>query len=105
MNNKGFTLIELLAVLVILVSISLVTVGGITASLDRRDVKECEEQKKLAISAAKMYFSLNNVDSVSVLTLKSNNYFSNNKKVDRLMDTDTISIGSDSYVYSGTNCE
>lgn len=67
LNNKGFTLVELLAVMVILVSVSFVAVGGITESLLRRDIKECKEQQKLAISAAKMYFSLDgkNVDKVT----------------------------------------
>ena len=32
MDNKGFTLVELIAVMVILVSIALVAVGGITFS-------------------------------------------------------------------------
>ena len=57
-NNKGFTLTELLAVMVILISVSLVAVGGISASLENRAEKECEEQIELAISAAKIYFSL-----------------------------------------------
>lgn len=105
MNNKGFTLIELLAVLVILLSVSLVAVGGISASLERRDIKECEEQKELAIGAAKIYFSLNDVSSVTISELKSGNYFSDNKKIDRLNDSDTISIGTTSYNYSGTSCE
>ena len=67
LNNKGFTLVELLAVMVILVSVSFVAVGGITESLLRRDKRECEEQQQLAVSAAKMYFSLDgeNVDKVT----------------------------------------
>lgn len=105
MNRKGFTLVELLAVLVILLSVSLVAVGGISASLERRGIKECEEQKELAIGAAKIYFSLNNVYSVSILELKNNNYFSDNKKIDRLSDSDVISMGTNNYVYSGTVCE
>ena len=47
MNNKGFTLIELLAVIVILVGISLTAVMGISASLEKRDEKECHEQIEL----------------------------------------------------------
>ena len=42
MDNKGFTLVELLAVMVILISISLIAVAGITSSLERRDEKERE---------------------------------------------------------------
>lgn len=108
MNNKGFTLVELLAVMIILISISLVAVGGISASLERRDVKECVEQQELAVGAAKIYFSLNNVTSVTVSTLKSNNYFKDNKKIDRLKDTDQIKISSDRYLYNnrdvGASC-
>ena len=108
MNNKGFTLVELLAVMVILVSISLIVVGGISASLERRDEKECMEQQELAVSAAKMYFSLNSASEVTVGTLKSNGYFSDGKKVDRLVDTDKIRISSDKYLYNendvGTSC-
>lgn len=105
MNNKGFTLIELLAVLVILVSISVVAVGGISASLDKRDIRECEEQKELAIGAAKIWFSLNEGSSVSIGTLKSSNYFSEDKKVNKLKDSDYISIGTDKYIYNGTSCQ
>lgn len=109
MNNKGFTLVELLAVMVILISISLVAVGGISATLEKRDVKECVEQQELAVGAAKIYFSLNNVTSVTVGTLKSNNYFKDNKKVDRLKDTDKVTISLDKYLYNnkdvGASCE
>ena len=42
MNNKGFTLVELLAVMLILIAISLVAVGGISSSLEKRDEKENE---------------------------------------------------------------
>jgi len=104
-NNKGFTLVELLAVMLILTTISLITVGGITASLERRDIKECEEQQELAIGAAKIYFSLNNVSTVKLGDLKSGGYFKDNKKIDRLNDSDEISLSIDKYVYSGTKCE
>ena len=92
LNNKGFTLVELLAVMVILVSVSFVAVGGITESLLRRDKRECEEQQKLAISAAKMYFSLEGKDKESV-TIKQLNasepgytvdYFKSDDKIDML---------------------
>ena len=106
MNNKGFTLVELLAVMVILISISLVTVGGITASLEKRDIKNCEEQQELAIGAAKIYFSLNDVDKVYIYELKQAGYFNDNQKIDKLKDTDYIKISTsnDKYIYSGTTC-
>ncbi len=97
MNKKGFTLVELLAVILILSSISIVAVVSITSSLGRRDVKECEEQKELAINAAKIYFSLNNASSVSVGTLKSGNYFNEKSKTDRLKDSLTISLAGNEY--------
>ena len=111
MNNKGFTLIELLAVMVILISISLIAVGGISASLERRDIKECEEQQELAVGAAKIYFSLNpeDEDGVKISELKSGKYFSSDKKVDRLKDTDKITISENSYLYNekeiGASCK
>ena len=36
LNNKGFTLVELLAVIVILLSISVVSITNVSASLKRR---------------------------------------------------------------------
>lgn len=110
MNNKGFTLIELLAVIVILASMSLVVVASVSSSLERRDVKECEEQIELAKNAAKIYFSLNNVcdfsDSsnscmVSIQTLKDGKYFNETSKTNRLDDTDQVQFTSDGYVFIG----
>lgn len=103
LDNKGFTLVELLAVFVILISVSFVAVGGIMSSLDRRDVKECEEQQELAVSAAKMYFSLDGIGktSVKISVLKSNGYFSDRKKLDRLNDNDEIVVTSSGYKYNG----
>ena len=104
MNNKGFTLIELLAVIVVLVSISLVAVSGISASLERREVKDCEEQKEMAKNAAKIYFSLNEGNEVSINDLISGNYL-DSSKIEKLSISDKISIDSDEgYVYSGTIC-
>lgn len=107
MNNKGFTLVELLAVIVILSGMSLVVVGSISSSLIKRDQKECEEQIELAKNAAKIYFSLNDVNEVCVKTLQDNNYFSGNKKIDRLIIEDTsnctnskIMIEGNQYKYS-----
>ena len=102
MNNKGFTLIELLAVIVILVSVSLIAVAGISASLERREEKECDEQKIMAINAAKIYFSLNPDDTdgqVTVGELKIGGYFNEKSKTDRLNDNSNIIMGSNSYDY------
>ena len=102
MNRKGFTLVELLAVIVILSGMSLIVVLSISSSLERRDEKECNEQKELAINAAKIYFSLNgSATSVNIGTLKSGGYFNEKSKTDRLNDNSTISIGTDKYVYNG----
>ena len=106
MNNKGFTLIELLAVIVILASMSLVVVASVSSSLQRRDVKECEEQIELAKNAAKIYFSLNDCigDScdVNIGVLKEGNYFNENSKVNRLADNDSVAFTIDGYVFTGT---
>lgn len=104
MNNKGFTLIELLAVMVILVSIALVSVGGISASLERRDEKETEEQVELAIGAAKIYFSLNNIDCVTIVELMNGGYFSDDKKIDRLNRNYTIKLVGNEYKYDSNLC-
>ena len=103
LNNKGFTLVELLAVMVILVSVSMVAVGGISASLERRDIWECEEQQELAVNASKIYFSLDGtgMSEVSISILKSKGYFSDGKKLDRLKDTDIITFSSTGYLYNG----
>ena len=100
MNNKGFTLIELLAVIVILVGISLTAVMGISASLEKRDEKECREQIEFAINSAKIYFSLNNTDVVSIAILKNNDYFDGNK-VSKLKDSDEIRIHDSGYTFNG----
>lgn len=111
MNNKGFTLVELLSVMVILISISLVAVVNITSSLERRDVKECEEQQTLAIGLAKIYFSLasENVTSVTIGDLKSKNYFKEDDKTDRLNDSDKITLSDNKYLYNekevGESCK
>lgn len=100
MNNKGFTLIELLAVIVILVGISLTAVMGISASLEKRDEKECHEQIEFAINSAKIYFSLNNTNVVSIDTLKNNDYFDGNK-VSKLKNSDEIRISDNGYTFNG----
>ncbi len=102
MNNKGFTLVELLAVILILTGISLVAVAGISASLGKRDTKECAEQIELAKNAAKLYFSLNNGTSVTVGSLKNGEYLNEASKTSKLEDNDTVSIVNDSYRFTGT---
>lgn len=105
MNNKGFTLVELLAVLAMLGAISLIVVSGISSSLERQDIKDCESQKTLVINAAKIYFSLNNnKTSVTVLELVNGNYLESNK-ISRIDKNDKIIIGSNNYSYVGTDCE
>lgn len=107
MNNKGFTLIELLAVMLILVSISFVAVGGIVESLKKRDIKECKEQQELAISAAKIYFSLEGKERLKVTIAQLNaeedgyniDYFKNDKKIDMLSPDDYVLREEDNSVY------
>lgn len=103
LNNKGFTLVELLAVIVILVTVSLVAVGGISNSLQNRDFKECEEQQQLAVSAAKIYFSLDGsgTNEVTVATLKSRGYIkAEDNKVNLLNDTDKVKFTGSGYLYN-----
>ena len=105
MNNKGFTLIELLAVIVILLSVSLVSVYGISSSLNDRDIKARNEEIELAKNAANIYFSLDGLkeSKVTIEKLKAKNYLK--EKTDKLKDTDEISIENDgSITYSGTEC-
>lgn len=105
MNNKGFTLIELLAVIVILLSVSLVSVYGISSSLNKRDIKECNEEIELAKNAAKIYFSLDGLyeSKVTIEELKAKNYLK--EKTDKLDDTDEICIKNGSITYSSTNSD
>lgn len=105
MNNKGFTLIELLAVIVILASMSLIVVASINSSLERRDIKECEEQIELAKNAAKIYFSLSKCSNgceVTIAELKHEEYFSENSKTSKLKDEDKVEFTSDGYEFVGT---
>ena len=81
MNNKGFTLVELLAVMVILLSISVVAVTNVTASLKRTEAAELKSYENLAINAAKVYFSMAGTTSpVQISTLISNNYLKDDQK-------------------------
>ena len=113
LNNKGFTLIELISVMVILISISLVAVTGITNSLTNREFKECKEQRELAINAAKIYFSLNDKDNVTIGQLNGGiaggvDYFKDDKKINRLKTGDKITfdrdIGEYSYIAASGSC-
>ena len=82
----------------------MVAVGGISNSLLNRDVKECKEQQELAVSAAKMYFSLDGKGSASVTisTLKSAGYIKNgDNKVNLLKDTDRVIFNGTGYLYNG----
>lgn len=103
-NNKGFTLVELLAVMVILISISLVAVVTVTESLTRREEKELNEQIELAKGAAKIYFSLNGNSCVEISELISGNYFSETHKIDELNSSWTVKLVNNEYVYSSTEC-
>lgn len=101
-NSKGFTLVELLAVMVILISISLVAVVGITSSLERSEKKECEHQKELVINAAKIYFSLQDQTRVTVGTLIDLGYIKDEEKIDIIKRSDEVSVGRNDYVLNVT---
>ena len=103
MNNKGFTLIELLAVIIILLGIAGVSVVSVTSSLKRNDEKECEREKEIIINAAKVYFSLNENNSVTVGELITNNYLDKDN-VSRY-DSASVSISiNNEYKFTG-NCK
>jgi len=104
-NNRGFTLVELLAVIVILLSLSVAIGWGITSVLEKYTENECEEQIELAVGAAKIYFSLNETREVTIGELKDKDYFANNKKLDKLKDTDIIKLTTTGYSYTGTTCQ
>ena len=104
MNNKGFTLVELLAVMVILLAISVLAVTNVTASLKRNENQKIETQKKLAINAAKIYFSMNNnADCVEGNDLINDKYL-DASDVDKLASGFGIRIGSNEYIYTETGC-
>ena len=108
LNKKGFTLVELLVVLLILASISLITVNGISASLERQKDNECDNQKEIVKNAAKIYFSLQNdpksasSNGVTIEKLIQEDYFEE-KDVNRLSKSYTVKLSGNSYVISG-NC-
>lgn len=56
-NRKGFTLIELLAVVVILLTISVIAVSSITAAIERNKKKQDDMKKTVIVGYAKIYYS------------------------------------------------
>lgn len=55
-KNKGFTLIELLAVVVILLTISVMAVSSISSAIERNKAKQNETKKKVLASYAEAYY-------------------------------------------------
>ena len=98
MNNKGFTLVELLAVMVILLSISVVAVTNVTASLKRTEEAEKDSQKKMIINAAKIYFSMNTVDNVKISELINAKYIKDESLISSF-DTTYYVIGCNNGTY------
>ena len=96
-DRHGFTLVELLAVIVILGSISIVTVMGISASLERQEQSEICSQIEIVKNDAKIWFSLNSGSSVTLAKLKSDGYI-DNQKITKL-NGGTVVISSNNYVY------
>ena len=70
-NNKGFTLIELLAVVVILLSISVIAISSITAAIERNKEKQNKTKQEVLVSYAKLYYDINkkNLSSSGCITL------------------------------------
>lgn len=54
LNNKGFTLVELLTVLVILITILMIAIPSITASMKRSENKQQQAEKNALVSNAMM---------------------------------------------------
>ena len=86
MNNKGFTLVELLAVIVLLLAISVITVTNVTGSLKRNEANELASQEKMAISAAKVYFSFKGGSYVDLQSLLNDGYIEDESSVEKLKE-------------------
>lgn len=56
LNKKGFTLVELLAVVVILLSISVIAVSSISAAIERNKVKQNAAKYEILESYARLYY-------------------------------------------------
>lgn len=72
LNKKGFTLIELLAVVVILLTISVIAVSSISAAIERNKVKQNDAKKEVIVSYAKLYYEEHkNSETDGVITLNN----------------------------------
>ena len=101
MNNKGFTLVELLAVITILLSLSIVVVTNVSASLKRNDEQKEETQINIAKTAAKIYFSTVSVPTTCVTRDELvREGFVDVSSIDKLPTSFSIKIGTSSYVYT-----
>ena len=97
-DNKGFTLVELLAVITILLALSIVVVTNVSASLKRSEEQEKEAQEKIAINAAKIYFSMESGTCVTLNTLVEKGLV-DASEIDKLNLEYVIRIGVRKYIY------
>lgn len=87
-NKKGFTLIELLAVVVILLSISVVAISSISAAIERNKNKQNEAKLEVIVSYAKLYYqSHKNTENDKCIELS---------KLD-LSDSESVDSNGDSF--------
>lgn len=93
LNNKGFTLIELLGVIVILITILLIAIPSISATMSRNKEKELVAKQELIIAETKLYVEghqkdaanfLNGSCSITTQTLQEQSIVSK----DNLLDSD-----------------
>ena len=102
LDNSFF--LGLTCIMLILIAISLVTVGTVTSSLTRREGKEEKEQIELAINSAKIYFSSEEVNCVKIQSLISKGYINDKNKINKLNVNYTIKLSGSTYVYSNSGC-